>query len=219
MQARSNRVILVLKIALLKGEGKQIIMGKPLVILVNGLPGTGKTTLARRLAADVRLPVFSRDGIYETLYDALECHSNGLPPLLGSAAFTLLYYVVSSVLAAGQSVIVEGFFGRPELRTAEFLHLQRTYDFEPFQILCNADGAVLLERFLARVGTPERHVGHRDRDLEWIEQNKEHLLQAHLPPLALGGQLVEIDTTTPDRFDYADLLQRVHAALFNTLTI
>ena len=219
MQARSNRVILVLKIALLKGEGKQIIMGKPLVILVNGLPGTGKTILARRLAADVRLPVFSRDGIYETLYDALECHSNGLPPLLGSAAFTLLYYVVSSVLAAGQSVIVEGFFGRPELRTAEFLHLQRTYDFEPFQILCNADGAVLLERFLARVGIPERHVGHRDRDLEWIEQNKEHLLQAHLPPLALGGQLVEIDTTTPDRFDYADLLQRVHAALFNTLTI
>ena len=30
-------------------EGKQISMGKPLLIIVNGLPGTGKTTLARRL--------------------------------------------------------------------------------------------------------------------------------------------------------------------------
>jgi len=186
-------------------------MEKPLLMIVNGLPCAGKTTLARQLAADVRLPVFSRDGIYETLYDALECHSNGLPPLLGSATFTLLYSVVSSVLAAGQSLIVEGFFGRPELRSAEFLHLQRTYDFEPFQILCKADGTVLLERFLARAGSGERHVGHPD--LEWLEQNKGQLLQGHLTPLALGGQVVEIDTTTPHSFDYADLLQRVPAVL------
>ncbi|MEO6893330.1 MAG: AAA family ATPase [Ktedonobacteraceae bacterium] len=186
-------------------------MEKPVLIIVNGLPGAGKTTLARRLAADVRLPVFSRDGIYETLHDALECHSNGLPPLLGSAAFTLLYSVVGSVLAAGQSVIVEGFFGRPELRSAEFLRLQCVYGFAAFQILCQAEGTVLLERFLARVDTATRHAGHSD--LQWLEQNKERLLQGYLPPLALEGQLVEIDTTAPDSFEYANLLQRVHAAL------
>lgn len=186
-------------------------MSKPILIIVNGLPGTGKTTLARRLAADMQLPVFSRDGLYETLYDALECRSNGLPPLLGSAAFTLLYSVIGSVLAAGQSVIVEQFFGRPELRTAELLNLQHTTDFEPFQILCRAEGSVLLERFLGRVETEERHSGHQDR--EWLEQNKGRLLQECLPPLALGGQFVEIDTTTPDSFNYADLLHQVRAAL------
>src|SRR6266702_875446 len=121
-------------------------MGKPLLIIVNGLPGAGKTTLARRLATDVELPAFSRDGIYETLYDALACRDNGLPPLLGSATFTLLYNITGSVLAARKSVIVEGFFGRPEIRTAEFLHLQHSYDFEPLQILCRAEGRVLLER-------------------------------------------------------------------------
>ena len=73
-----------------------------------------------------------------------------------------------------------------------------------------------MERFLARVGTVERHAGHRD--LEWIEQNKEQLLQGHLTPLALGGPAVEIDTTTPHSFEYANLLQRVHAVLFNALT-
>ncbi len=189
-------------------------MGKPVLIIVNGLPGTGKTTLSRRLAADVWLPVFSRDGMYETLYDALECQSNGCPPMMGPATFTLLYYVAGSLLAAGQSLIVEGFFGRPELRTAEFLRLQQAHDFEPLQILCRADGAVLLERFLARVQSVERHTGHQD--LQWLAQNKERLLQGHLTPLALDGPVIEIDTTTSHSFAYADVLQRVHAALLNT---
>jgi predicted kinase len=191
------------------------MMRKPVLIIVNGLPGTGKTTLARRLAADLALPVFSRDGLYETLYDALECRRNGLPPLLGSATFALFYYVTGSVLAAGQSVIVEQFFGRPELRTTEFLHLQHRYDFEPFQILCRAEGSMLLERFLARAGTERRHRYQYtgQSDLEWLEQKREQLLRGHLPPLALGGQIVEIDTTTPQSFDYADLLQRIRAAL------
>lgn len=188
-------------------------MGKPLLIIVNGLPGTGKTTLARRLAADIQLPVFSRDGMYETLYDALECQSNECPPLLGAATFALFYYVAGSVLAAGQSLVVEGFFGRPELRSAEFLQLQHSHDFEPLQILCKADGEVLLKRFLARVESVERHEGHRNSDRKWIEENKERLLQGHLTPLALDSLVIEIDTTTSHSFDYANLLQRVRAVL------
>ena len=49
------------------------------------------------------------------------------------------------------------------------------------------------------------------------ETYKERLLQGHHTPLALGGQVVEIDTTTPHSFEYADVLQRVRAALLNTL--
>jgi predicted kinase len=188
-------------------------MRPPLLLIVNGLPGSGKTTLAKRLAADMALPVFSRDGLFETLYDALECHRHGLPSLLGFASFTLLYSVTGSVLAAGQSVVIEGFFGRPALRTTELLHLRQTYEFTPFQILCKADGRVLLERFLARAGTEERHISHRERDMEWLAQNKELLAQGHLPPLAIGGQLIEVDTSSPYSYDYASLLQRVHAAL------
>lgn len=191
-------------------------MVKPLLIIVNGLPGTGKTTLARRLAADIRLPLFSRDGIYETLYDALECKSNGCPPLIGPSTFTLLYTYASSLLAVGQSLVIEGFFGRPDLRSTEFLKLKLACDFQPFQILCKTDGEVLLERFLTRMSSVERHIGHHD--LEWIEQeeNKERLLQGHLTPLAIGGTVVEIDTTTPHSFDYAELLQQVRAVQFNT---
>ncbi len=182
-------------------------MGKPVLIIVNGLPGTGKTMLARQLGADLHLPVFARDSIYETLYDALKRSDYEPSPLLGTASFSLLYFIVGTLLGAGKSLIVEHFFGQPELRTAEFLHLQQAIDFEPFQILCKADGKVLLERFLARVGTAERHSAHPD--LEWLAQNKEWLLQGRCTPLALEGQLIEIDTTTPESFEYGNLLQQI----------
>lgn len=186
-------------------------MPKPTLIIINGLPGTGKTTLATRLAEELHLPVFSRDGLYETLFDSLDCATNGLPPLIGSASYTLLYYVAGSILAAGQSLIIEGFFGRPDLRTAEFRELQTRHPFEPFQILCKADGAVLIERFLKRIASGNRHTAHAD--LDWLEQNRDRLQNGILEPLALGGQLLEIDTTSLDTIDEQALFTQLHPAL------
>jgi hypothetical protein len=127
----------------------------------------------------------------------------------------MLHYVTGSLLAAGQSVIVEGFFCLAEVGRAEFLQLQQAHDFEPFQIQCKTDGHVLLERFLARAGSAERHVCHRD--FAFVERNKERMLQGDHTPLALGGQVIEIDTTTPHSFNYADLLELVRLALLSTL--
>lgn len=41
------------------------------LIIVNGLPGSGKTTLATQLATELSLPLFRKDAIKETLADAL----------------------------------------------------------------------------------------------------------------------------------------------------
>ncbi len=184
---------------------------KPLLIIVNGLPGAGKTTLARRLADDARLPIFSRDGIYETLYDGLDGSASGVPPSLGVASFALLYQVAGAVLAAGQSVIVEGFFGRSDLRRDEFLRLRQRHDFEPLEILCVADGKALMERFLARRESGERHTSHHD--MEWLADNEARLLRGQLAPLALSGAIVTINTTAPDSFAYEDVLRRIREAL------
>ena len=153
-------------------------MKNPLLIVVNGLPASGKTTLAQRLGADLALPVFSRDGIYATLFDALESQESAFQCRLGSASFMLLYKMAGSVLAAGQPLLVEGFFGRPELRTAEFLDLKRVYNFEPVQILCKAAGPVLLERYLLRMRSLEKNRGLQDA--AGFEQYKERLLKGEL---------------------------------------
>jgi hypothetical protein len=108
-------------------------------------------------------------------------------------------------------VIVEGFFGRPEVRRAEFLRLRERHDFDPLEILCKADGQALMQRFLARMASGERHRGHLDR--EWLEHNEARLLGGQLAPLAIGRQVIEIDTTTPHSFAYAEVLRQVQASL------
>ena len=48
-------------------------MDKPLIVLVNGPPGAGKSTLALRLADELMLPLLMRDQIKEVLFDTLGC--------------------------------------------------------------------------------------------------------------------------------------------------
>jgi len=45
--------------------------GRKVVVLVNGVPGSGKATLARKLAAELRIPLFSKDVIKESVADVL----------------------------------------------------------------------------------------------------------------------------------------------------
>ena len=79
----------------------------PLVILVNGLPATGKTTLARRLATDLRLPLLAKDAIKETLFDTLGWSDRVWSRRLGAVTFTLLYMLLEEQLRAGRSCVVE----------------------------------------------------------------------------------------------------------------
>ena len=46
-------------------------MTKSLLIIINGAPCTGKTTLGRKLAKQLCLPFLSKDGIKEVLFDTL----------------------------------------------------------------------------------------------------------------------------------------------------
>jgi predicted kinase len=173
------------------------------------LPGTGKTTLARRLAADLHLPFIHKDGIKETLFDSLGWSDRAWSRRLGMASYDLLYYLLKMELAAGRSLVVECNF-RTQYDTPRFRTLRDRHPFAPVQVLCHANGAVVLERFRARNASGERHPGHVE-GANMAEFTPE-LLRGRADPLDLGGTLIEVDTTDFARVDYLGLVARVRAA-------
>ena len=56
---------------------------KPKCIIITGQPGSGKTTLAKKLGERLWMPVISRDEIKEGLADAELAMGWRLPPLRG----------------------------------------------------------------------------------------------------------------------------------------
>ncbi len=177
-------------------------MSKPFVIIITGLPGTGKTTLGKHLAQRYSLPCIHKDGIKEILFDTIENCSAELSRKLGLSSVLLLHYVTVALVITGQSLMVEANFN-PNLATSEWLALKEKCKFETFQIQCHAKGTVLLNRFKKRIGTKERHPGHYDQvELENIETG---LLQGRQENLNIGGYVYELDTTDFERVDYQDL--------------
>lgn len=177
-------------------------MPQPLVILVNGLPATGKTTLARRLASDLRLPLLAKDAIKETLFDTLGWSDREWSRRLSGATLALLFLLLEEQLRAQKPCIVECNFV-PDRDTQRFLDLQQTYPFTPFQILCVTDGPTLYQRYCQRALSAERHPGHVETHN--LDEHRELLLGGHIEPLSIGGILYQVDTTSFATIDYDGL--------------
>jgi predicted kinase len=181
-------------------------MKSPLIVIITGLPGTGKTDLGRFLSRELSMPYLSKDGIKEILFDTLGYSDRGWSRTLGVASYELLYYFVEQELAAGRSFIVESNF-QAEVAGPKFSSLQTTYGFRSVQILCETEATVLLERFAHRAYSNERHPGHVEH--QNIEEFRADLAAAKSEAIPIAGDLIRLDTTEFSMVDYNCVLQQV----------
>lgn len=181
-------------------------MTKPLLVIISGLPCTGKTFLGKRLAKEFNLPYLSKDGIKELLFDSLGWQDREWSKKLGLASYNLLYYFAESQLTAGKSFIIESNF-KAEFDSKKFLDLKKKYEYEPLQIVCKTDGEVLFERFKKRTESGERHPGHVDQ-LNY-DEFKEIMLKGGYESLLIGGEIIEVNTTDFESIDYEKILKNI----------
>lgn len=184
--------------------------GRPILVVVYGLPATGKTWLARRVSEACSLPVVCRDAFKELLFDHLGWNDRAWSKRVGQASYELLYHTVDLMLGVGQSAIAETNFD-PASARERLLDLKRRHRAETAEVLCTAPGDVLLARFRERIESGERHPGHVDHlNLGELERM---FTEVGPGPLALGGEFIEVDMTDLDAVDDAPVIDVVRRAL------
>jgi predicted kinase len=130
------------------------------VLLITGLPGSGKTTLARLLAQRYNALLLSKDGVKEPLLDVLGAGDAAHSRLLSDASFAVLFAVARQALAASLDVILEGNF-RPGEHEEKLAVPPST---RIAQVLCRIDESARLARVARREQDAARHAGHGDTD-------------------------------------------------------
>jgi predicted kinase len=172
--------------ATLSGLGKLMTL-----IVVSGAPGTGKSTVAAALAADLRWPLLALDPLKEALADVLGLGGEDWSDRVGDAAAE----VVFRLAAAFPNAVAEGWW-----RGARRERAQREFA-GAIEVFCRCDPETAVRRMRDRHGSG-RHPIHRDVINPSI-LDRAQALAATVAPLGLGTSLVEINTEQPGSADRA----------------
>lgn len=167
---------------------------RPALVLVGGLPGTGKSSLARGLADAARFAWLRADAVRKELAGLAPAAparagvSAGIyTPEWNERTYAELLARAGRRLFAGERVLVDASF-HSEARRLAFVAAAREWGVPVRLLLCVADPALVRARLEQRSGDPS--------DADWSVY--EHMRAAWEPPGAQSrGLCDEIDTAGP----------------------
>lgn len=174
------------------------------VVLVNGLPGSGKTTLAVSLSAILGAQVLSKDAVKDAIAAILEDPTKVRP--LGAIAMDTVWALASAIPG---TVLIESWWFRP--RDLNFAQVGLGVVSAPraVEIWCDVPADLARLRYAAR-DRPSMYEDARHLVDDWAEWG------AHAQPLALTPVL-RVDTSGP--VDHAELARAVRAHLGSPVAV
>lgn len=185
----------------------------PYIIIVNGLPATGKTTIAKYLGFHLNLPVIHKDEINQVIADGLTCNSLKESRLQGYISIKLLYKFAEILGRQGKTCIVESVFD-PVYANEEWRIQQTKYLFNVIQIVCFAEGNQLYNRYVERFYKSCRPNFHFDKEKNSQGMGK-RLLRGKIEPINIFGPILEVDTTNWSSVNLDELVLTVMQHLKN----
>ena len=129
-------------------------------ILVNGIPASGKSTVARGLAGRLGCPLMTLDTVKDPLFDHFGIGDREHNRKLGRASYAIVFAAIGD-WPDGTSAVIDAWFGFQPLHVLD-RHLASAGLGPVVEVWCHAPPDVLAERYRARLET--RGAGHPGAD-------------------------------------------------------
>ncbi|EKQ56043.1 MULTISPECIES: AAA family ATPase [unclassified Clostridium] len=190
------------------------------IILIAGMPASGKTTFAKRLSEELQIPMVSKDEIKEILFDTVGFHSREEKVALGVGSMNIMYLFAESLMRTNKLIILENNFeniSKPKLQ-----ELINKYHCTPITVLFDGDMKTIYNRFIERDKSPTRHRGHvvNTEYPESINSNsispqikfedfQKTFEERGIRHFNISDDTIKIDTTDFDKVNYGDIINQI----------
>ena len=172
-------------------RGPSSEVGKRL-LMVNGVPASGKSSLARAISVETGWPLLGLDTVKTPCLEVLENVDRAGNRLLGKASYKAIFSIIEES-PEGATFVVDAWFGFQPLALLEE-HINMARITRVAELWCRAPPEVLAGRYADRAS--RRAAGHPG--LSYVPELVE--LAKRAGPFRLGPVL-DIDTTAPQDID------------------
>lgn len=173
------------------------------LIIVNGLPATGKTFLSSQISEKLDIPKIAKDDIKEFLFDKLSVKDREWSRSLGMASNDFLYELADIMLSKNYSLIIENAF-EYKFAKPKFEELIEKYKPDVFELYCHTDKDLRRGRFVERNISGQRHVGHYDADNYLSNDDAEPTEKYRSLNV---GKLIKIDTSDFSNISVEEMIE------------
>ena len=194
------------------------------LIILAGMPASGKTTFSKKLNKALGYPVLEKDEIKEELFDVIGFENYAQKRLMDTAATAVLLRCADSLLSGGQSLIMVNNF-REDAKPAVESLLEK-HQCKAVFIFFGGDGDVFYKRYVERDNLHLRHLGHVLQEhypphpgdaLEYTmtrEEFAEKFEKLGMNEFHVNGiDRIDVDATYPEQIDVEKLITQIKAQL------